>query len=189
MSVVAEHLRNRFVMDYTADVIDLIQSKPGALDSLTDLDIASLVQLAERADGELLEDIFHHLSQDRQVDLLQQSSVRTGLRLLKGLDETTRAEFLDGLTPARRDAILSIEAFPEDMAGHYTDSIAASFSIEDTVDSALDKLKRSRANRTRSVYVVDDKGVLRGRFDDPSGQPDESCSGLGNADNAAGRTD
>lgn len=165
MSVVAEHLRNRFVMDYTADVIDLIQSKPVALDSLTDLDTASLVQLAERADGELLEDIFRHLSQDRQVDLLQQSSVRTGLRLLKGLDDTSRAEFLDGLTPARRDAILSIEAFPEDMAGHYTDSIAASFSIEDTVDSALDKLKRSRANRTRSVYVVDDKGVLRGRVD------------------------
>ncbi|MFT7244088.1 MAG: magnesium transporter [Candidatus Azotimanducaceae bacterium] len=158
-------LRNTFTREYSANVIDLIKSDPSTLGCLADLAIESLVQLAERCDPVILCQLFDALPKHRQVELLEQSTIRTSLTVLKNLDAEQTALFLGGLSVQKREDILAIQQFPENMAGHYADSSSVYFHAEDTIETTLRLLKESRAHRTRSIYVVDSLGVLQGRAD------------------------
>ena len=164
-AMVADHLKNRFILDFAPEVIDLVEADNAALDDLAGASGEALAHFADRAEPVLLMQLFERLDDDQKAELIEQAAVRTSLTLLRSLDDDARQAFYDRLPAARQASIAKIESFPEDMAGHYTDSTSARYTIEDTVESALQKLRASRVNRTRSLYVVDDRGVLQGRVD------------------------
>lgn len=181
MSVIASHLRDRFVREHAPDAVELIEKHPDAMETLVDASTEALVELAERLDPQALHNLFATLPAERKAELLSQVSIRTSLIIMKGLDTEQRETFLAALPEKTREDIIKIQSFPEDMAGHYTESVYAFYTEADTVESALDKLKRSKAHRTRSLYLVDNAGALIGRVDLQDialAQPDTLLSAL-----------
>lgn len=165
MSAITAHLRDMYIRNFTPEVIDLIESDQAYLEQIVNASGDVLAQFADRADPVMLEQLFARLSNDRKAELLEQASIRTAMIILKRLDATDYQNFFSTLPEGRQQAIRTIESFPEDMAGHYTESTSAYYTGEDTVQSTLSKLKASKHQRIRSIYVVDDKGVLKGRVD------------------------
>ena len=84
------------------------------------------------------------------------------LRSLSGEEFDTA---LENLPPRVKAEYLELLEFPERTAGRFMDRLLARYRVDQTVGEALSELRRSRAQRVRSLYLVTDQDVLAGRVD------------------------
>jgi magnesium transporter len=158
-------VRELYVDRYPSEVARLVESSIEQADWLRELKPDALIRVLERIDPSLLRQVFMALTEAQQEQVLEASTVRLSLLILRGLEASEQEQVMARLPVAVSQELAKLLAFPDGTAGFYMDRPSAQFKLGDTVSSALDKLRVSHQQRARSIYVVDDDNALAGRVD------------------------
>ncbi|RLQ22068.1 CBS domain-containing protein [Seongchinamella sediminis] len=161
----AEELREHYVRAFPADAARVVEQHALPPDELAQLSDDGLSRLLEYVDPGRLKPIFTTLDTERRARVLQRADVRTALLILRSLDEEELASTLDSLPKSLQSEFRELLEFPEHTAGRFMDKLRARYRADQTVGEALAELRRSRAQRVRSLYVVTEEDVLVGRVD------------------------
>jgi len=165
MTTTVEQLCSLYVGEYPADVLQLINQGLATAEDVIGTGDDDLVRLLERASPEITHNLINLVDTRRKMDLLQRCSVRKTLQILGSLSEEERDQFLAELPPVTRTELEKIRQFPEQMAGHYMESVGTQFHTGETIAEALTRLRESKVHRIRSIYVIDEQNRLAGRVD------------------------
>tara|TARA_R110001599_G_scaffold353881_1_gene602035 strand:+ start:16841 stop:18127 length:1287 start_codon:yes stop_codon:yes gene_type:complete len=160
-----DELREHFVREHPEDaarVVEGLEDLPSGLDQLS---AESFSRLLEQIDPGLLKPLFLSLDLERQGKVLASASIRTAMLILRSLSENEQRAALDSLPHGIRNEYLELLEFPDRTAGRLMDRLLARYRIDQTVGEALAELRRSKAQRVRSLYVVTEGDVLAGRVD------------------------
>jgi magnesium transporter len=160
-----ETLREHYVKEYPAEAARVIESAADPARELQQLSNEALTQLVEHLDPARLKPIMLSLDSDRQAGVLQSASVRTVMLVLRALSSEERETALSNLPPAVQTEYRELLEFPERTAGRYMDRLPGRYRTDQTVGEALAELRKSKWQRIRSLYMVDDNDVLAGRVD------------------------
>jgi magnesium transporter len=158
---VVEH----YVGEFPADAARLVEQRADYGEVLGGLSDQGVSALLERVDPGHLVPMLQSLDEQRQADLLQAASVRTAMLILRGLPDEDRIALLERLPERIRTEFAELLEFPEHTAGRFMDRLVTRYSDQQTVGEALDALRKSRMQRVRSLYLVDENDVLTGRVD------------------------
>ena len=109
--------------------------------------------------------VFSVLSGKHRRAVLRDASPRLALDLLAGMDGPAREEQLARLPKSIRDDLERLQQYDENSAGRLLDRPYDTVRSDMTVLQALEVLRSSGAQRTRTVYVVDRSNRLVGRVD------------------------
>jgi magnesium transporter len=82
--------------------------------------------------------------------------------LLARLDPEARERYLTVLEPFVEREIRELIEYPLDSAGHLMDPRVTGFRLGDTVEDALERMRRLRDRRIHYVFLIDDDGRLIG---------------------------
>lgn len=161
----AESLREHYVREFPGEAARVIESvaEPGR--ELDKLSTEALTQLLEHVDPARLKPMLLALDPERQADVLQAASVRTVMLVLRALSSEEREVTLASLPPAVQTEYRELLEFPERTAGRYMDRLPGRYIADQTVGEALAELRKSKWQRVRSMYLVDENDVLAGRVD------------------------
>lgn len=162
---IIDALRTRYLDEFPAEAARYVESSRDIEGILSSVPATALVKLFERLDTSRLRELFLALPAQSQTAILEGSSIRTNLTILKSLEDDERDTLLNNLPPLVQSQIKELLAFPVDTAGYYMDRPVAQFRTGMTVAEALERLRASRQTRVRSIYLVDDDNELAGRVD------------------------
>ena len=160
-----DELREHFVREHPEDaarVVEGLEDFPSGLDHLS---AESFNRLLEQIDPGLLKPLFLSLDLERQGKVLASASIRTAMLVLRSLSEDEQRAALDSLPHGIRNEYQELLEFPDRTAGRLMDRLLARYRTDQTVGEALAELRRSKAQRVRSLYVVTEGDVLAGRVD------------------------
>jgi magnesium transporter len=161
----ATSLREYYVTHFPTEAARVIENTPALKSDLDSFSDESLVQLFEYVDPAHLSELFMSLDAPRQENLIESVSIRTSLQILSSLPRQDATALLDRLPGAVRSELGSLLEFPEGTAGRFMDRLATRYRTEQSVSEALAALRKSKSQRIRSLYLVDEFGVLAGRVD------------------------
>jgi len=162
---IAARLREHYVEQYPADAARVLERESEQAPLLEQLSDNGATRLLEHVDPGLLKPLFLSLGAERQAEVLQRASIRTAMMVLRSLSDEEREAAVDGLPVRVRTEYLQLLEFPERTAGRFMDRLAAQYRTDQTVGEALDTLRKSKARRIRSLYLVTEDDVLAGRVD------------------------
>ena len=160
-----EELREHYVNAYPADAARIVEEQLEQTPGLDTLSVDGFTRLLEYVDPGCLKALFLSLDDDRRAGVLQRASIRTAMQILRSLSEDELTAALDSLPPRVRNEYKELLEFPERTAGRFMDRLVARYRTDQTVGEALAELRRSKAQRVRSLYVVNEEDVLAGRVD------------------------
>jgi magnesium transporter len=161
----AENIREHYVQEYPAEAARVVEQYVDSLEDLGQLSNSSFSRLLEHVDPGRLNPLFLSLDSERRSKVLQLVSVRTALLILRGLSEDELKLVLETLPVRIRTEFLELLEFPERSAGNFMDRLSTRYRCDQTVEEALDALRKSKVQRSRSLYLVSDDDVLAGRVD------------------------
>ena len=164
----ANELREHFVREHPGDAARVVEKLPldTHLPEVLDLISAeSFTRMLEQIDPGRLHTLFLSLDIDRQAKVLGLASIRTAMLILRGLSQDQVNAVLERLPRRARGEYEELLQFPERTAGRFMDRLLARYRIDQTVGEALAELRRSKAQRLRSLYVVNEADTLAGRVD------------------------
>ena len=158
-------LTEAYARQYPAEVARTIAEQPELFSEAKSLSTATINLLFDRIDPSTLRGLFYQLSDEQQVDILQNASVRLGLVILRSLTDEEQAQVLARMNTLAREEFSKLLSFSESSAGYYMDRPTANFFVHDPVEQCLNKLRASNLKSIRSIYVVDADNYLAGRVD------------------------
>ena len=161
----AQRVREHYVLQHPAEAARAVQRDDSALEALETLSPAAVNSVLEHVDPANLAPLFLQLDEERQATVLQAATVRTAMLILRSLSDEEQERVLHGLPVRVRTEYRELLEFPERSAGRFMDRLGTQYLGEQTVSEALEALRNSGAQRTRSLYLVTDDGVLSGRVD------------------------
>jgi magnesium transporter len=153
------------VQEFPAEAAQVVEAASEAREILDGLSDAAATRLLEHVDSANLKSLFLSLERDRRAQVLQLASVRTAMLVLRSLSPEEREAILADLPERVRTEYSELLEFPERTAGRFMDRLSASYHGDQTVGEALEALRQSGVQRTRSLYLVTREGVLTGRVD------------------------
>ncbi len=160
-----DQLREYYVREFPAEAARVVERGPDLPDGLTQLSAEGYTRLLEYAGPGQLKPLFLSAEPEQRRRILQLTSIRTALLILRALSPEEREAALEDLPGGIRTEYRELLEFPERTAGRYMDRLLARFRSEQTVGEALAELRASKAQRVRSLYVVSDTDELEGRVD------------------------
>jgi magnesium transporter len=98
-----------------------------------------------------------------RTSLLEELPPNETVRLLAQLDDAERAEVAATLDASVAQEIARLSRYPADSAGRLMEPRISYFRGSMTVEETIDRLRQSRAQSTRSLFIVDERGKLTGR--------------------------
>jgi magnesium transporter len=137
-----------------ADIHAIVEKLPGETRAEVFIELSEDVQkeLARSLPQDIIRDLFDKLPGDEQADLFKQ------------LSADVRTDMLPILSPSDQESVITLASYPEGTVGSLTSSEFLKLSATDTVQSALEEVRRV-ASDTESIYVgyvLDPSGVLTG---------------------------
>lgn len=162
---IAASLISDYVDSFPSEAARLIESDHHYFSELSELSIPSLLTILDRLDPYHLPRVFTSLSSEVQGRVLAAANVRLALIILRSLESEVSARLLADLDELPRSELTKLLYFSKESAGYYMDRPQAQFRTGDSVEQALQKLQDSKHFRARSIYVVDNDNVLKGRVD------------------------
>jgi len=160
-----ERAREHYAHTFPTEAARVIERTGGAADPFEGLSDQSVTRLLEHVDPAHLKRLFLSLDELHQGRVLQLASVRTAMLILRSLSGDELQASLDKLPERVRQEYIHLLDFPERTAGHYMDRPGTRYRGSQTVDEALNALRKSTVQRARSLYLVTDDDVLTGRVD------------------------
>jgi magnesium transporter len=97
------------------------------------------------------------------TSVLEEMLPNDAVRLLGQFDDDRRREILAMLEPSIVEEIERLMSYPPDSAGRLMEPRISYFRGSFTVEETVDRLRRSRAQATRSLFIVDEQNKLSGR--------------------------
>lgn len=161
----ATTIRENYVRDFPAEAARVVERHAETSGYLDDLTADSVARLLQHVDPGRLKSLFLSLDAKRQAKVLQMTNVRTAILILSNLTEEERESVLVGLPERVRAEYIELIQFPDRTAGRFMDRLIARFHCQQTVGEALDTLRKSSAQRVRSLYLVKEDDTLAGRVD------------------------
>ncbi len=158
-------LREHYVLTFPVEAGRVVERASEPATIFRELSATALAALMEHIDPARLGDTFLGLDPDVQEEVLQQVSIRTAMLILRSLSADDREATLTRMPGRVRDEYEELLEFPERTAGRFMDRLSTHYHPDQTVADALEILRASGAQRTRSIYLVSDAGVLTGRVD------------------------
>lgn len=164
----ADELREYFVQAHPGEAARVVErfpldaELPHGVDQISD---ASFTRLLEQVDPGRLNSLFLSRDVDTQAEVLGQVSIRTAMLILRGLSEVELSAVLQRLPRRARREYEQLLQFPERTAGRFMDRLLARYRVDQSVGEALAVLRKSKAQRVRSLYVVTESDTLAGRVD------------------------
>ena len=167
MSTLADALREAYLADRPLDAARLIETLkhrqlPGLFDGVRAATLAACLDYLSTGHAAA---VFRALGVEHQKGVLREAPPRLALALLDAMPEEDRDALLGSLPRAIRADLVRLQQFDEGSAGRLLDRPYDTIRNDMTVAAALDVLRRSRAKRVRSVYVVDRGNRLAGKVD------------------------
>lgn len=160
-----DNLREHYIQEFPKEAARFVErndSPLSELDSLTDPAFSKILENVEP--GSLL-DLFLAIDAERQTRVIQLVNIRTAMLVLRGLGEEELTALLAALPRKIANEYRELLEYPERSAGRYMDKLLAQYRSDQTVQMALNQIRKSKAQRLRSLYIVSDDDVLVGRVD------------------------
>lgn len=160
-----DELREHFIQEYPKEAARIVERDDAPIAGLENLTDDAFTKILENVEPGSLLDLFRSLNSERQIRIIQLMNIRTTMLLLRGHGEEDLAALLGSLPRKIANEYRELLEYPERSAGRYMDKLLAHYRSDQTVQMALNQLRRSKAQRARSLYVVSDDDVLVGRVD------------------------
>jgi magnesium transporter len=160
-----QSLREHYVATFPSEAARVIERSTEVSDQLSDFSEESLTQLFEHVDPAHQRSLFLSLNAQRQEHVIESVSIRSSLQILGSLPTEDANSLLERLSAPTRKELGTLLNFPEGTAGRFMDRLATQYRIGQSVGGALSVLRKSKAQRVRSLQLVNGEGVLAGRVD------------------------
>ena len=146
-----DELREHYVNAYPADAARIVEQQLEQTPGLDTLSTEGFTRLLEYLDPGCLKAMFLSLDEDRRAAVLQRTSIRTAMQILRSLSDSELTAALDSLPPRVRNEYKELLECPARTAGRFMDRLVARYRTDQTVGEALAELRRSKAQRLRSL--------------------------------------
>lgn len=97
------------------------------------------------------------------IDVLQQVRSNVTVSILGRMTKSERNRLLSKFSPGNRSETERLLSYSPDTAGHIMDTHVVAFRDDVQVGDVINKLRRLKAQNTRSLYVVNDENKLVGK--------------------------
>jgi magnesium transporter len=158
-------LDRRFLLDHTARAAQEIQrmSLADALAALAHQPATVIVPVLLRVTPDVAAEILDRLPAELARAVLTELLPNDAVRLLSLLGKSDRERHIEPLDEATRNEIRRIMSYPPDSAGRLMHSRIAFFRDSASVEETLARLRKTRTQATRSLFIVDAANKLCGR--------------------------
>lgn len=128
-------------------------------------EVASVVAVWEHLAADMARDILPHLSRSDRATLIGAMDPTRAARLLRPLDEETRAAYQGELPAATSRELGQLLSYRPDSAGQWMDPRVLSLRRTSTVGEALRRIRGLPSGTIATLFLVDDQDQLDGRVD------------------------
>jgi len=158
-------LDRRFLLDHTARAAQEIQrmSLADALAALAHQPATVIVPVLLRVTPDVAAEILDRLPAELARAVLTELLPNDAVRLLSLLGKSDLERHIEPLDEATRNEIQRIMSYPPDSAGRLMHSRIAFFRDSASVEETLARLRKTRTQATRSLFIVDEANKLCGR--------------------------
>jgi magnesium transporter len=169
MAVDSKHadltLTRRYLLDYPLSAAQRLEemSPQAAAQTLGEHPAPALVPVFVDLAPDAAAAILRLLPTGLRKGLLEELPPNETVRLLAQLDEDERTQIAATLDASVAQEIARLSQYPADSAGRLMEPRIIYFRGSLTVEETIDRLRRSRAQSTRSLFIVDERGKLTGR--------------------------
>jgi magnesium transporter len=158
-------LTRRYFLDYPLNAAQRLEemSSQAAAQALAEHPATVLVPVFASLAPDRAPAILKRLPAALRKSLLEELPPNETVRLLAQLDEGERSKVTAKLDPSVVEEIERMLQYPVDSAGRLMEPRIIYFRGSLTVEATIDRLRQSRAQSTRSLFIVDERGKLIGR--------------------------
>lgn len=158
-------LNQRFLLDYPTLAATCVESLPRqeAAEALSDYDANTLVPVMSRLAPDVALELFALFPNELVVALVTELSPIDSARLLSALGAPAREALLSAAAAPVAQELRRMLTYPADSAGQLMDTRIRYFRDTLSVEATLERLRKSRAKASRSLFVVDEENRLSGR--------------------------
>jgi magnesium transporter len=158
-------LNRRFLLDHPGHAARRIEQMPvgEVAETLAEQPATVLVPVMLRIAPDVAGELLNTLPEQLAADLLEEISPNDAVRLLSVLESGRQEHYLRLIDPAVAREIVRLQVYPPDSAGRLMETRVRQFRGSATVGATLDRLRKSRAKTTRSLFIVDANNQLAGR--------------------------
>jgi magnesium transporter len=158
-------LTRRYLLDYPQNAAQRLEEMPPeeAAAALAEHPAPVLAPVFEKLAPDRAAPIISRLPGALRKSILEELSPNETVRLLAQFDDEERREVLAAIDPAIVAEIERLVSYPIDSAGRLMEPRISYFRGDSTVEETVDRLRKTRARATRSLFIVDDKNKLSGR--------------------------
>ncbi len=161
----ATTIRESYVREFPAEAARVVERLADPSQELGGLSADGIARLLQHVDPGRLKPLLLSLESEQQSKVLQMTNIRTAILILSNLTDAERESVLVGLPERVKAEYIELIQFPDRTAGRFMDRLDTRFHCEQSVGEALDTLRKSGAQRVRSLYLVNDQDMLAGRVD------------------------
>jgi magnesium transporter len=158
-------LNRRFLLDFPALAAGRIEELPrdAAIEALSGHAANVLVPVMSQLAPDVAGELIVGLTESQALELLAELPSTDAVRILTLLETRVRDRYLDGMPAVIAQELRRLLAFPANSAGQLMETRVFHFRESATVGATLDRLRQSRAQASRSLFVVDGDNKLSGR--------------------------
>jgi magnesium transporter len=158
-------LNRRFLLDYPLSAAQHLETMAAdeAADVLAEHPASVTVPVLVKLAPDAAAAIVARLPAAVLTSVLEEMLPNDAVRLLGQFDDDRRREILAMLEPSIVEEIERLMSYPPDSAGRLMEPRISYFRGSFTVEETVDRLRRSRAQATRSLFIVDEQNKLSGR--------------------------
>lgn len=159
------HLTRRYLLDFPVEAArELERLEPmEAAGAVAGQPADVLLHVAEHLTANFAAELLVHLDPGVRKGLLSELSPSEAAVVANQLADDDRAAILETLDAYVRRDLETVMSYPPDSAGRLMDSHFAVFRESDTVEDALQRIRRKRLQTARSAFIVDDDNRLISR--------------------------
>ena len=152
-----------YPMEYVRDLESLEKDK--ILEILTLIPEKEAIIVWENLSPDIACELISSIDTEDIKHLLAYMDPNRAALILKSVDDETRADILRNLASGTRKELERALDYTPDSAGALMGTKVVYYTPEMTVSTALEKIRIKKRPGVRSLYIVNDKGVLQGMVD------------------------
>ena len=158
-------LNHRFILDYPQRAAKCIEEIPiaDAAEVLSAFPATILIPVLVRLTTDVASDLVRHLPINLAVDTLTELAPNDAVRILNLMQPDQGQMYLGEMEESVADEIVRLQAYPTESAGRLMETRFQFFRSTETVETTLDKLRKTPIQVSRSLFIIDAENRLSGR--------------------------
>jgi magnesium transporter len=158
-------LNRRFLLDFPKDAAARLEemSREDAADTLRQHNTNTLMPVLSMLTADVAADLISLFSDDKSATLLTELSPNDAARLLRALPDETRKKILARLDSSVAREMQRLLDYPQNSAGQLMEARVTHFRDSASVSETLDRLRKTQAKASRSLFMIDDENRLSGK--------------------------